>query len=288
MRSSIATCLKLIAGSEGGYSNNPKDPGGPTMRGVTLVNYQRYCATKKRPKPGIAELKKITTAEVEEIFRDDYWDRVRGDDLPTGLDYAVVDFGFNSGPGQAVKELQRVVTALGADAGGADGKIGSGTLSAVKKAIELVGIAKVINEYQDKRLAFMEGLKNWSTFKDGWTSRVTNVRMNALAMANAHPAEVEAGTIKDVVVSLPGVGAAKADPAHTAITALPGGTSIVTTVGGAVATAVATAAPKILDLGSQGIEYLPYAVGGFVILTVVAGVITAVMIKRKPKEEGVV
>lgn len=276
-----ATAMKLIAGSEGGYSNHPNDPGGPTMKGVTLKNYQRYCATKHRPKPGVDQLKKISNAEVEEIFRDDYWNRVRANDLPAGIDYAAADFAFNSGPGQAAKELQRVVTALGYDAGGADGKIGNGTLSAVKLCVIERGEDEVINRYMDKRWSFMQGLKNFSSFKNGWRNRIADVRKNALSIAHGDP----------IYPSQDHVGGnAKADPATTRMAAVPGGASTMVTVGGACATGLTTAATSLLDnsAASGDTHLMLYAIIGFAVLTVVASVIAAIVLKHKPVEEGTV
>lgn len=280
MRINMQKSLKLIAGSEGGYSNNKNDPGGPTMKGVTLANYQRYCARKRKPKPSVNELKMITDLEVAEIFDTDYWKPVHGDELPAGLDYCAADFGFNSGPGQAIKELQRVVTLLGFDAGGADGKVGNGTLSAIEAAVAAIDLDEVINAYMNKRWAFMQKLKNFPTFKNGWKNRIADVRRNALMMAS--------GEVVNPPRSHEG-GNAKADPVMTKTSALAGGTSTMVTVGGAVATGVTTAATKLLDTSAfASTDYLPWAIGGFIALTLVGSVITYFILKGKPAEEGTV
>lgn len=281
MRDNIHEALKLIAGSEGGYSNHPNDPGGPTMKGVTLAKYKSYCKLKGRGIPSVNDLKKITDAEVEEIFRMDYWNSVRGDELPAGLDYITADFAFNSGSGQAVKELQRVVTALGYDTEGADGKMGRLTLAAIDAAMTALGEDKVINAYMDKRLAFMKSLKTWSTFGKGWTNRVRDVRKNGLSIAHGDPTYLP--------VAHP-MGNAKADPAAVKMTSIPGGASTVTTVGGAVATAATTAGTTLLDNSSTSgdTHYMLYAILGFVVLTVIASLVTFFVLKNKPAEEGTV
>lgn len=270
--------MKLIAGSEGGYSNHHADNGGPTMKGVTLRNYQAYCKRKGKPKPGIAQLKLITDAEVEEIFRTDYWNRVRGDALPAGLDYAAADFAFNSGSGQAVKDLQRSLIAIGAQPGAADGKMGSKTLSAINDAFQSWGEDKVINAYMDRRLTFMKGLSDWGTFKKGWTNRIRDVRANALNIAHGDP------TYQPVANE-----GAKANPANTKTTAISGGKSTITTIGGAVATGATAAAGKILEQTSYSSpDIVPWLIGGFIIVTIIASVITIVILRRKPAEEGTV
>lgn len=283
MKDNIATALKLIAGSEGGYSNHPNDPGGPTMKGVTLATYTSYCVNHKKPKPSINDLKHITDQEVEDIFRSAYWNSVRGDDLPDGVDYAAADFAFNSGGGQAVKELQRVVTALGFDTKGADGKMGTFTLTATRNCIAVKGADVVINAYMDKRWAFMQGLKNFQTFKRGWKARISDVRFNSLKIAHGRPANLiasSAGTSMN----------AKADPMETKVTSVPGGTSTIVSVGGACATGATSAAVSLLDNGaaSGNTHVIIYAVIGFAVLTILASVITFFVLKNKPQEEGTV
>jgi lysozyme family protein len=231
------------------------------MKGVTLATYAAYCKRRGQPAPGIPQLKAISDAEVEEIFRTDYWNRVRGDSLPAGVDYCAADFAFNSGAGQSVKELQRVVTALGYDTGGADGKIGSHTLSALDEAMKQEGENVVINAYMDKRWEFMQGLKNFSSFQNGWRTRIKDVRNNALNIAR--------GDKTYTPYSIPGA-SAKAVPSQTKFAALPGGKSTLTTVGGAVATAAATGSSTLLSrTDGAAINLLPWLIGGFIVLTIV-------------------
>ncbi|TPL06703.1 glycosyl hydrolase 108 family protein [Mesorhizobium sp. B2-4-11] len=161
--------LALVLKSEGGWSDNPADPGGATMKGVTLANFRRYVkadATK-------AELRKISDAQVATVYRRFYWDAVAGAELPDGLDYATFDFAVNSGPSRAAKYLQAVAGVT------QDGRIGPATL----KALAGKPAATTINALCDARLAFLKGLKTWGTFGKGWSSRVASVRSSALAMA---------------------------------------------------------------------------------------------------------
>jgi len=155
--------IEALAVHEGGWSNHPKDPGGATMKGVTQRTYD---ADNKRRGVPTRSVKHITDAEVTAIYDGQYWDTIRGDDLPGGLAYCVFDASVNSGPARAAKWLQR---ALGVTQ---DGVIGVQTLAA------LIGrdLKEVIDQYCDYRLAFMKRLKHWSTFKNGWTRRVAEVR----------------------------------------------------------------------------------------------------------------
>lgn len=164
-------CLKLVLVHEGGWSDHPSDPGGATMKGVTLENFRRYV------KPGAtkADLRKITDSQIGTVYRKFYWDAVSADDLPSGLDYAVFDFAVNSGPARAAKYLQAVVGVV------QDGKIGPATMAAVNAKDP----ATLINALCDRRLVFLKNLKTWATFGKGWARRVAEVRADAVNMAGA-------------------------------------------------------------------------------------------------------
>lgn len=174
--------FKLILKHEGGWANNPKDPGGPTMKGVTLATFRRLVkanATKE-------ELRNITDAQLATIYRRSFWDPIGGALLPSGVDHAVFDFAINSGPGRAAEYLQRVVGAV------PDGRVGPATIAAVEKLPAM----RVIEKLMADREAFLRRAKDkkgnllWPTFKGGWSKRLKRVREEALAMAKA-PAIVD-------------------------------------------------------------------------------------------------
>ena len=171
--------LKLTGLSEGGWSDRPlaDDPGGPTMKGVTLGTYRAYRQRHGMPAPTKADLRAITDSEVRAIFKEGYWDEARCDDLPAGLDYAVFDFAINSGAARAVRVLQDIV---GADQ---DGKLGPKTLRALADRLRGWPLPVTIDRYQDARLAFLKGRSNWSA-NPGWAKRVEHVRRDAKAMVN--------------------------------------------------------------------------------------------------------
>lgn len=278
MLANFPIALKLIAGVEGGYSNHPKDPGGPTMKGVTLATYTAYRRQRGKPVPSIGDLKAISDAEVQDIFKRQYWDAVRGDELPAGVDIFAADFGFNSGGAQAVTELQRTLTALGFDTQGADGKFGDHTRAALVAAMRGAGEDRVINAYADRRLAFMQSLRTWPTFKNGWTTRVREMRKNALAIAHGDPTfQPTAGTL------------AKADSANVKTTALPGAKSVLTSVGGTVAAGATAGAQQILSNSAyQPPSYLIYAVLGFLALTAIAGLVAFFALRGRADEGAAV
>jgi hypothetical protein len=103
--SSYDFALKEVLKSEGGYSNHPSDPGGPTNFGITIADYKRYL----KPNATAADVKAMRVEEAKAIYKPKYWDALRCDNLPAGLDYAVFDFGVNSGISRSAKYLQRLV-----------------------------------------------------------------------------------------------------------------------------------------------------------------------------------
>lgn len=167
MHTNFNECLELVLKHEGGFVNHPKDPGGATNRGVTQKVYDAYRKTRARP---IQSVKFISEDEVKAIYKFQYWDRVQGDFLPRGLDYAVFDFAVNSGVGRASKYLQACVGVK------QDGVIGAMTIAAIGKP------ANVINALCDRRLSFLRNLDTFLTFGRGWTRRVVDVRKHALEM----------------------------------------------------------------------------------------------------------
>lgn len=163
--------LAEVLKHEGGFVNHPIDPGGATNRGITIAVYRKWVDKEGT----VADLKKISDATVAHIYRKHYWNAVRGDDLPPGLDYAVFDFAVNSGVSRASKFLQAILQVT------QDGKIGPVTISAANDGVS----DALINQYCDRRLAFLKALRTWATFGKGWGRRVADVRAVALRMVAA-------------------------------------------------------------------------------------------------------
>ncbi|RWD71661.1 glycoside hydrolase family 108 protein [Mesorhizobium sp.] len=167
--------LARVLAHEGGYSNHPSDPGGVTMKGVTQRVYDAYRRSK-----GLAtrSVKGITGQELFDIYDRQYWDAVRGDQLPAGVDYVVFDGAVNSGPKQSIIWLQRALGSL--YQGRVDGVIGLGTIAAVQACDNHDAL---IDRICDQRLAFLQHLKTWKAFGRGWRSRVAEVRSIGQAWA---------------------------------------------------------------------------------------------------------
>jgi lysozyme family protein len=153
--------LKAVLVHEGGYVFNPKDPGGETNLGCTKAVWEEHCGHPVDTKT----MKALTPADVGPLYKNKYWDKIKGDDLPSGVDYVVFDAAINSGAGRAAKWLQACV---GVEP---DGGIGPKTLAAVRA----FNPEQLIKDYSKRRLSFLSDLSTWETFGRGWAKRVAEV-----------------------------------------------------------------------------------------------------------------
>ena len=168
MKSNFESALQAVLHHEGGCVNHPSDPGGMTNLGVTKAVWEEWVGHPVDEK----QMRALTPAVVAPMYKAKYWDKIKGDDLPEGVDYAVFDAAVNSGPGRAAKWLQACV---GVEP---DGGIGPKTLAAVAafKPKELV------EDYAKRRLSFLMDLPHWGTFGKGWGRRVAEVQNTASTM----------------------------------------------------------------------------------------------------------
>jgi lysozyme family protein len=160
--------FELMLKSEGGYVNNPADPGGMTNLGVTKATWENWVGRESDE----AEMRGLTPEKVEPLYKKKYWDAVRADDLPVGLDYLMFDFGVNAGPGRAIKLLQSAVGVT------PDGGFGPLTLAAVQ-AIDPV---ELIEKFSQAKEDFYRSLGTFATFGKGWLNRVADVKVKANSM----------------------------------------------------------------------------------------------------------
>lgn len=168
MKTNFAPALIAVLKSEGGFVDNPRDPGGPTNKGITQAVYNAYRARLAQP---LQTVKLITDSEVAGIYKSNYWDALNGDNLPSGVDYAVFDFGVNSGVHRAAVLLQTVLGVV------QDGAIGPATIAAAR-----LDRAGTIHRLTGARLAFQQHLGTWGTFGRGWAARDASVEAMAEAM----------------------------------------------------------------------------------------------------------
>jgi len=171
MNNNFLIALSYTLKYEGGYSNDPNDPGGPTNLGITWREYNIYRQKKGLP---IRSVRNITTDEMHDIYKNNYWHAARCGGLPAGVDFSVFDLAVNNGVGRA-KQFLAVANRDYPDGDPED----------------------LINSICDQRLAFDKRLGNlWISFGRGWTRRIEGVRQQSLALAeNAEKEEKEAKTI---------------------------------------------------------------------------------------------
>jgi lysozyme family protein len=164
--------LTLLLKHEGGWSNHPRDRGGATNLGVTQRVWEAWTGTKASE----ATMRGLTPEKVAPLYRKNYWDATRCDDLPPALALCVMDFAVNAGPARAAKMLQRLMGVT------ADGEIGPKTIAAVKRFVAEHGEAQAVRDYQQMRRGYYRGLGTFKTFGKGWLRRVDEVESAALRM----------------------------------------------------------------------------------------------------------
>lgn len=168
MANNFERSLAFVLKHEGGYVHNPRDPGGRTNLGVTQATYEQWVG-RMVDEP---EMRALTVDDVAPIYRAEYWNRVRCNDLPLGVDYALFDFAVNSGVRQAVRTIQRIVGVHD------DGKMGPFTIGAIKS----MDARDLIEDLCNARMVFLKGLPHWDAFGRGWTRRVNEVEDTAKSM----------------------------------------------------------------------------------------------------------
>jgi lysozyme family protein len=172
---------RMISRYEGGYGWDRNDSGGPTKYGITCYDLAEHRGKHMDMMVRWAPLvKAMTLTEADDIYRTKYAVACAFDDLKSGCDCVLFDFGVNSGPRRAVFYAQRVVGVT------QDGIIGSITT----RAINAAATANFINSLCDHRLAFLHSLAIWSSFGKGWSARIKDLRSYALGLLKQPEAEL--------------------------------------------------------------------------------------------------
>lgn len=152
------TAFGRLMGHEGGYVNDPNDPGGETKWGVS-----------KRSYPNL-DIKNLTKQNAEDIFFRDFWLPVNGDKLYDGVAWQLADFAYHSGAQTAVRYYQR---ALGVADDGHFGPVSQAAAAAMSESDQIMLVLA-------ERLDFMSRTKNWVHHGKGWARRIAhNLRYGA-------------------------------------------------------------------------------------------------------------
>ena len=168
MKENFSACLDMLLKHEGGFVDHPRDPGGMTNLGVTLAVYEDQLGRDVSED----EMRSRTPENVAPVYKQNYWDRVKGDELPSGVDWSVFDWAVNSGPSRSSKALQRIVGSY------PDGSIGPNTLTKIFDA----DVHVILNNMHKSRQEFYESLKTFDTFGKGWTRRNDETLAQSLEM----------------------------------------------------------------------------------------------------------
>lgn len=167
----FAESLRRVLVHEGGRVDDPHDPGGRTAFGVTQATYDGYRRSRGE---FTRDVWTIDESEKQAIYRLLYWNKVHGDELPAGVDYAVFDGAVNSGPAQAARWLQRALSVE------VDGNIGPATLQAARDHPDH---DRLIADMLGLRMGFLQQLNGWGRYGKGWSSRVAGVKAVAQSWA---------------------------------------------------------------------------------------------------------
>ena len=255
---------------EGGNDDDRDDPGGRTSRGITQSEYDRYRDSKDLPR---ADVWKASEAEIQDIYRLNYWTRIRGDELDDGVAMCLFDAAVLNGVGQTAKWVQRALGPL--YAGEVDGDFGPRTFLALTKVPDNdLFIADVCA----RRVEMMRGLRHAPKYIGGWTARVNDIKAVAQAWATGsvgpdpHP----------LAGAVPTPRAKPADLKPPAVSTLVGNT--ITAVSG-IGTALAGAAATVSDLGQaasqaaqqlQPVAYLSPKLAAICAVLTVVGVVAGI------------
>ena len=177
MKKNFESCMVMLLENEGGYQEDNRDSGnssdgygnpGSTNWGVTAKVYAQFTG-----QPATREIMKALKKEdVYPVYKELYCDRIKGDELPSGVYWTTFDFCVNSGVSRAAKALQGIVSAT------KDGAIGPKTVAAVEQKDS----KQIIDEMHDLRPDFLEGLSTFKHYGRGWTTRNAHVKDTALDM----------------------------------------------------------------------------------------------------------
>jgi len=163
--------FEYLIDSEGGFAKLDGDSGGTTNHGVTQKVWEAWVGHSVTED----EMKALTVDDVKPVYKKEFWDAVRADDLPSGIDYLCFDFAVNSGTNRAIVILQQSIDVV------VDGHLGPITLNKTNKLYQ-EDAQKLIETYSDNKETFYQSLKTFPLFGKGWLNRIDTVEHRAKMM----------------------------------------------------------------------------------------------------------
>ena len=184
MRGNFDTAFREVLVHDGGFTDDPKDPGGMSKLGVTRRDYEAWIGYPVSERI----MRELTPGKVRAFYKVRFWDVVRGDELPPGLDVCVFDFAVNTSPARAVRYLQRLVGAVD------DGVAGDATVAAAAQRASLMDVGVMIASYQDGRRDYHRMLPTFAATGRASLRRVDDVEKTALRLHRGLPAVQSSNT----------------------------------------------------------------------------------------------
>lgn len=172
MKQNYEKIMDFIYVEEGGFVNNPNDKGGATNKGITIKTLSAHFGRAAT----VNDVKNLSTFTANEIYRKEYWNKIVGDQLPSGVDYTVMDMAVHSGVSRSAKFLQRIVGV------NQDGLIGAKTIQAVNNFIKAYSAKILIERFNTDRQKWLETLRDFKHFGRGWSARVKRVQSRSVDM----------------------------------------------------------------------------------------------------------
>lgn len=176
MKETYQEAINKVFEDEGGYSNDPGDSGGPTNWGITIADARMYWKSDATA----SDVRNMPKSVAVDIYKKHYAIPLHYDDLPAGVDYAVLDYGINSGIGRAARVLRQLQPTS-------------------KDSKDL------INKIYDERLTFLRSLRGWPTFGRGWGRRCKEGRALALSMVDKYKPGLTTPIVTTAVIVSSGV-----------------------------------------------------------------------------------
>lgn len=152
--SAFDRAVAFVLAQEGGYVNDPHDPGGETRYGISKRQYPAE------------DIKSLTVERARQLYRRDYWDRNRCEELPAHMALAVFDAAVNGGA--PIRWLQMAVGAT------IDGAIGPKTIAAANACKDK---PRAVRDMLATRLLYLTTLNGWGRYGHGWTRRVVDIAL---------------------------------------------------------------------------------------------------------------
>ena len=160
MDSLFPACLDFTLANEGGFSDNPADPGGATFKGITLASLRDYWGD---PDATVEDLRGLDPETISWFYQQRFWSPMQCGVLPAGFDLMIFDHGVNVGKARPVPMMQRL---LAVDD---DGIVGPITLAAISARTPL----KLIGDLRGEQEAYYRALREFPTFGNGWLNRLS-------------------------------------------------------------------------------------------------------------------